>query len=262
MLLFIGGFFVAMSLNHDEDMQYRAVLSPTSSLPYASGCRYPNGTRGPCDPNRSACKATIAGAPACDFDGQPRLDTAPVTGCPVNNRIDAGADEFYPPGCEPLVDGTAPVPTTTTMQPPITSPPTTTTAPTFVRVLDTYPAELQKSTLYQKWSQANPVEDTIYKNRWSGIGDTRQIRTAFGKSLEFVIQYHLKELNKVADKTVLNNYQYQLAQSSLYAKWAAANPRENSDIDHYYRGVLPRPMTVRTAFGKSYLLVADARRKT
>jgi hypothetical protein len=76
-----------------------------SGLPYSTGCRDAAGVIGACPP---CPQGTIDSAPPCDFDGQPRIEEYQVAGCSLNTIPDAGADEFYAPGCEPYAYGVAP----------------------------------------------------------------------------------------------------------------------------------------------------------
>lgn len=96
--LFLVGALVAVALPSSRSSSR---LAPTSTQPYATGCRDVFGNRGPCDPAAAYCRVDAGSAPGCDIDSQPRVEKDPVPGCPVNTALDAGADEFYAPGCEP-----------------------------------------------------------------------------------------------------------------------------------------------------------------
>lgn len=140
----------------DDGTGRPAALSPTSTLP-ATGCRFPDGARGPCDKGSAFCEATNTRAPNCDIDGQPRIDRNPSQGCATNTIPDAGADEFYAPGCEPLIGATTTNQTTTSPTTPTTVT-TTPTQPAIEQAYHDFKAALPQASLYVRWKAANPGE--------------------------------------------------------------------------------------------------------
>jgi hypothetical protein len=286
----IAGIAVAGIVVQDEPRSALGMskLTPTGTVPYASDCRLPDGTRLSCQgdtPERQQAAREGCGrplplegggeAPGCDMDGQPRYqpEGAMIDGCDRNTRVDSGADEFYPPGCEPLLpgwplDGPGATTTVTTTAPPpptTTAPPVTTTTPpppVQEQLLARYLEEAAASTLMSKWIAANPKESAAVIYYFQSGGNVPVAATAFGKSFVMVGQARRREVTEPrAPGRLLDGYQAQLAKSTLFVKWAAANKVENGDVDHYYRGVVGRPTTIRTPFGKAYLMVADDRRR-
>lgn len=133
---------------HGDDKTKLAALTPTSTLP-AQGCRFSDGSRGPCDRLSTFCEATNTKAPNCDIDGQPRIDRNPSQGCATNTLPDVGADEFYAPGCEPLVGGAVTTTASTT---------TVVTVSTLDAAYQDFKVSIVAATLYKTWTKANPGE--------------------------------------------------------------------------------------------------------
>lgn len=171
-----SGLIVGYGWDGSSSPHRLAALTPTSTLG-ATGCRFADGSRGPCDPLSAFCEAaTSSKAPNCDIDGQPRIDRNPSQGCTANTIPDAGADEFYAPGCEPLVGATT-VPTTTASS---TTAPTTTAPPPPPAIEVAYRdfrTNLPAGTLYKAWAKANPGEAGRFE-AYAGAVDHGETETA------------------------------------------------------------------------------------
>jgi len=62
----------------------------------------------------------------------------------------------------------------------------------------------------------------------------------------------------MSEAVYFNDFRAHLAQSTLYAKWKASNPREDKAINFYWDGFRARPTTIKTPFGLAFLAVTDA----